>query len=166
MVGKGRFRYRIAFFIILLTGGTIGLLALACVSPDGDATEPALDIPRSSAERPDDAGYFIQPAEPVVRGTAVSAVSDCPDDIDANSDVWKIWQINRWVALNVSYVSDPLGHNYYAYARETLDAGGGDCDDFAILLASMYESVGLDAAIASIDTVGDSITDHMACLVY
>jgi transglutaminase-like putative cysteine protease len=167
MVRKGRSQSLLLLIVILaVTVGITNLAGEACIPRDDKMAEPALDIPRSSAERPDDVEHFVQPADPLVRDVAVSAVRDCPPDIEANDEIWKIWQINRWVALNISYVSDPLRHNYFAYARETIDAGGGDCDDFAILLASMYESVGLDAAIASIDTVGDRKTDHMTCLVY
>jgi hypothetical protein len=48
-----------------------------------------------------------------------------------------------------SYVPDPRGIDYFMYANETLDigkgvgcAGAGDCDDFAILMAALVESVG------------------------
>ena len=79
---------------------------------------------------------------------------------------WKIWQINYWTANNISYVSDPRGQEYIASAAETLEIKGGDCDDFAVLLASLYEAVGLDAIIASVDTDNDGIVDHLTCLVY
>jgi len=154
------------YFILGTAGSFISLAGMACLSNNNEITEPALDVVGSSSGRPYDVVDFVQPAEPAVRNAAISTVRDCPMNIEANSAAWKIWQINRWVALNINYISDPLGHNYFAYACETLDTGGGDCDDFAILLASMYESVGLDAAIASIDTTGDGKIDHMTCLVY
>jgi hypothetical protein len=47
------------------------------------------------------------------------------------------------------YVRDPRGIDYLRYANETLEigdevncVGGGDCDDFAILMAALVESVG------------------------
>lgn len=86
--------------------------------------------------------------------------------IDVNSPVWKIWKINYWVAKNIRYVSDPIGREYIASASETLRARAGDCEDFAILLASMYEAVGLDSAIALLDTNGDGKVDHASALVY
>src|SRR5690606_20205531 len=48
-----------------------------------------------------------------------------------------------------SYVPDPRGIDYFMYANETIKigkevgcAGAGDCDDFAILMAALVESVG------------------------
>ncbi|MDD1742629.1 MAG: hypothetical protein LUQ47_04770, partial [Methanotrichaceae archaeon] len=48
-----------------------------------------------------------------------------------------------------SYVDDPRGLDYFNYASESLSAGGasgsagaGDCDDFAILMSSLVESIG------------------------
>ncbi|MBA7582556.1 hypothetical protein ES708_24487 [subsurface metagenome] len=108
----------------------------------------------------------VEPNEPLVRNTAVSVIADAPPSVDANSELWKIWQINYWVSTNIVYVSDPKGYEYLAHAQETLETKAGDCDDFATLLASLYESVGLDAAIVDIDTSGDGKVDHMACLVY
>ncbi len=101
-----------------------------------------------------------------MRDTAALVIQDAPRGIAVNSETWKIWRINYWVANNISYVSDPKGYEYFASASETLKVKAGDCDDFSILLASMYESVGLDAAIASIDTNMDSRADHMSCLVF
>lgn len=109
---------------------------------------------------------YVEPDKPVIRNTAASAVADTPLGIASNSEPWKVWQINYWVYRNISYVSDPKGMEYYSPATETLQTGAGDCDDFAILLASMYESIGLDAAIAKIDTQGSEKANHMACLVY
>lgn len=160
-------------YLVVILGTLFGLLAFvgaACLPgerlPDDETPEPAVSLYQSGQQRPQSVEYYFDSADPLVRNTAVSAVRDCPAEIEANSEVWKIWQINRWAAVNIKYVSDPRGHNYFAYAHETIDTGGGDCDDFAILLASLYESVGLDAAIASIDTDDDWIMDHMTCLVY
>jgi hypothetical protein len=117
-------------------------------------------------ERSENISDYIEPTNPLIRDTAVLTVQGPPADIEANSEAWKIWKINNWVANNISYISDPKGHNYLAYAWETLQAKGGDCDDFSILLANLYEAVRLDAAIANIDTDDDGILDHMTCLVY
>ncbi|MCK9564659.1 MAG: hypothetical protein M0Q43_01255 [Methanothrix sp.] len=47
------------------------------------------------------------------------------------------------------YVSDPRGIDYFMFANQTLRngdrancVGGGDCDDFAILMSALVESVG------------------------
>ncbi len=108
----------------------------------------------------------FEPANPVVRDKAASVVAEASTDIDSNSEEWKIWRINYWVSQNIRRVSDPIGQEYLAYASETLETKAGDCDDFSILLTSMYEAVGLDAAIVYIDTNDDGEADHMASLVY
>jgi hypothetical protein len=109
---------------------------------------------------------YITPTVPVVRNGAAAAVSQPPLGVDANDVGWKIWSINRWVATTVSYVSDPVTGDYYASAADTLVARAGDCDDLSILLASAFESVGLDAVIGYVDTIGDGIADHMCVLAY
>ncbi|MDD4984574.1 MAG: transglutaminase domain-containing protein [Dehalococcoidales bacterium] len=166
-------RLLLGVYLVVVLGALCGLLAFfgaACLSggglSDDQTPEPAVSLSQPAQQRPQSVEYYVESADPLIRNTAVSTVQDCPAEIEANSAVWKIWQINRWVAVNIKYVSDPRGHNYFAYAHETINTGGGDCDDFAILLASLYESVGLDAAIASIDTDDDWIMDHMTCLVY
>jgi outer membrane murein-binding lipoprotein Lpp len=108
----------------------------------------------------------VLPLNVKVRDTAVSAVAGVPSGISADSAAWKIWRAHYWISENIAYVSDPKGHEYLAYADETLETGGGDCDDFSTLLASMYESLGLDAAVSYIDTDKDGQSDHMTCLVY
>ena len=113
-----------------------------------------------------DIRVYVTPAEPTVRNAAVGAVSQPPPGIDANEAGWKIWSVNRWVSTSVSYVSDPRSGDYYARAVDTLKTGAGDCDDISILLASAFESVGLDAAIGYVDTGGDGDADHMCVLVH
>ncbi len=171
---------RVSFGVIL--GPLAGLMmlgGLACAPDRGTAaSEPPASapseyttsgpsLPQSPEQgRTNDICEYVEPANTIVRDAAVSAVQDAPANMEANSEAWKIWKINYWVANNISYVNDPKGQDYPAYAHETLQIKGGDCDDFSILLASMYESVGLDAAIANVDTDDDLILDHMTCLIY
>ncbi len=83
-----------------------------------------------------------------------------------NDDVYKIAVIGLWVADNINYVSDPRGFEYIAPPEETLKTKAGDCDDYAVLLASMYRSVGLEAAVGLIDTDGDGKAEHATALVH
>jgi len=108
----------------------------------------------------------VEPMNTVIRNKALSIVANPPPGIEAESAEWKIWQINYWVANNITYIADPKGEGDFAYAHETLKARAGDCEDFAILLASMYEAIGLDAAVAYIDTDGNGHPTHMACFVF
>jgi len=116
--------------------------------------------------RKSDIRKCVEPYIPVIRNVAVSQAASAPPGIDSDNETWKIWIISRWVTQNINYVSDPSGFDYYSLASETMLIRAGDCEDFAILTASMYESVGLDAAIVEVDSDNDTKGDHMACAVY
>lgn len=124
-------------------------------------------------------GYFLPAerslAERFRNATTVSSVRDeavgivssgVPDGIDPNSVSWKIWKINYWVSENINYISDPRGFEYISPADVTLRVRGGDCDDFAVLIASLGEAVGIDFAIALVDVGGGGIPNHAAALAY
>jgi len=98
--------------------------------------------------------------------TVYVTVEACVNKYTVNDDMYKIAAIALWVADNINYVSDPRGFDYIQPPSETLRIGGGDCEDFAVLLASMYRSVGLDAAVGLIDTDGDGKIDHATALVH
>ncbi len=109
---------------------------------------------------------YVEPMDTSIRKQALSIVTDAPSGINVNNDAWKIWAIYYWVSQNGDYVSDPKGQEYYMFAHDMLETMAGDCDDFSILLASMYESVGLDAALATINTDDEPGIDHITCFVY
>jgi len=48
-----------------------------------------------------------------------------------------------FVKENFNYIPDPTGVEYVKKPEETLANRGGDCDDLALLLASLLESVGI-----------------------
>ncbi len=79
---------------------------------------------------------------------------------------FKVVAIGLWVSSNIVYVRDPYGLEYVAKPRDTLRIKTGDCDDIAVLLVSMYRSVGLRSSVGLIDTDGDRKTDHATALVY
>jgi hypothetical protein len=84
-----------------------------------------------------------------------------------NDEYFKVFAIGHWVSMNIMYISDPLIEGeYIAPPNETLRVGAGDCDDYAVLLAVLYRSVGLDAVVGLIDTDGDNKADHVTALVY
>ncbi len=172
-------------------GAFVGLLIIGMLAPPSDngtpPSEPAAPVPEqlttlplnekvtpsysslphyAEQEQTENINQYVEPANPSVRDTAALIVQDSPAGIDANSEAWKVWRINYWVTNNISYASDPKGSECFAYAHETLATKTGDCDDFAVLLSSMYESIGLDAAIAYIDTDNDERIDHVTCIIY
>lgn len=62
---------------------------------------------------------------------------------DEQGEVIAIWD---FVILNVRYVYDPPQIDTFAVAKHTLDAGGGDCDDFTILFCALLQSIGFHTA--------------------
>lgn len=82
-----------------------------------------------------------------IRDIAVESVVKYPAP---NAPATKIFGIFNRVSSTIKYVSDPSGNEYVARPLETWESGGGDCDDFSVLLASMYEAVGLDASIVEV----------------
>jgi len=82
-----------------------------------------------------------------------------------DKEAWYIWIVNAWVAKNINYVRDP---NFELVQRpeETLKLRAGDCDDVAVLLASMYEALGLKTKFALMDTDGNGVADHIAVLIH
>lgn len=170
-VVKGFFSPGSILLITMVVGGiSFTLFGASCkIDQSQEAegiAEPAVTLSDSTVGGTGSIRQYVEPTSSIIRNQAITALQKCPPSVDINSDVWKIWQLNRWVSANIEYISDPLANNYFACAHETLEIGAGDCDDYAILLSSLYESVGMDAAVACIDTDGDLQTDHMACLVY
>ncbi|WP_407357040.1 transglutaminase family protein [Methanolobus sp. WCC5] len=52
----------------------------------------------------------------------------------------------------IQYISDPRGKDLWSPPGDTLAVGAGDCDDYAILLASLIESIGGTSRIYLTDT--------------
>jgi len=65
----------------------------------------------------------------------------------------------------IRYVYDPLWFEYPRYPIETLTDGIGDCEDTAILYASLIRTLGHGALLVTVDTDGDTIADHMVAFV-
>lgn len=111
--------------------------------------------------------YVLRITNKLLRtGVQVSVLVQATVPVDVNDPVFKIMAIGHWVGANIKYVSDPKGLEYVAPPLETLRVGAGDCDDFAVLIASLYESIGLDAVIGLVDTDGDGVVDHASALVF
>ena len=110
-------------------------------------------------------GAYEVCAEPQSLARIRVLVEAWPPHNITNDPVFKALAIALWSAENLRYVSDPMGLDYVAPPEETLRTLSGDCDDFAVLLTSMYLSVGLRAAVALIDTNNDGVADHAATLV-
>jgi hypothetical protein len=112
----------------------------------------APDINRSSENQSEIVYYAknlcpkIEPSAPLVRNTAVSIARDSSGSWNVNQLV----DLYIWMKNNIGYVNDPSGPDYFASATETLTIKGGDCEDQAVLIASMIQSVGGSSQIVAI----------------
>ncbi|AEH61420.1 transglutaminase domain protein [Methanosalsum zhilinae DSM 4017] len=80
----------------------------------------------------------IEPLHPDIRAASTLAAREYPGEYN----IYQVCAIFDHVRNNINYVSDPRGTDYWAPASETLQIGAGDCEDYAILIISMVESVG------------------------
>lgn len=83
------------------------------------------------------AKLYITPDDPLIEQTLRSIVKNpfIPDWIE----------IRDWVANNVEYRYDSVSHGsseYWQLPRETLSLKKGDCEDFSILLTTLYRAIG------------------------
>lgn len=71
-----------------------------------------------------------------------SLVSDLTKQFPGNYNIYQVLAIFDFMLNNLTYISDPAGRDYWAYCSETLNKGGGDCEDFSILFSSMVGAIG------------------------
>jgi predicted transglutaminase-like cysteine proteinase len=86
---------------------------------------------------PDLASLYITPSDSIIQQTL--------DEIVNNPLVPDWIEIRDWVANEIEYVSDATAHGvseYWQLPRETLSLRTGDCEDFSILLCSLYRGIG------------------------
>ena len=91
----------------------------------------------------------VEPDNQRVRKEALGLALKYPGDhtIDQICSIYGYLKSGDGSKKGWGYVPDPRGLDYFSYANESLDAGenyvgGGDCDDFAILMSALIESVG------------------------
>ncbi|MDA3937808.1 MAG: transglutaminase-like domain-containing protein [Spirochaetia bacterium] len=115
-----------------------------------------------SEERVSSFNEAVRRDSPCVRDFAVSLASSSPgsyyrggsDASPGRTGIEQIIAVHRYISGEWKYVNDPLfaGSDYYSPADRTLAVGlAGDCDDFAILLASSIEAIGGRARIVGGD---------------
>lgn len=100
----------------------------------------------------------------ITRNTAVVIAAKYP----GRYNIDQITSIHKYLQSGWHYVNDPRGVDYYSSASNTLllgkelgCVGAGDCDDFAILMSALTESIGGTTRIilAYNDTSGHAYTE-------
>jgi len=90
---------------------------------------------------------YAEKADSAVRTEAVSIAAPFAD---RKNCAWhQAAAIFDHVYANIKYVPDPRGNEYVASPAETLKCGGGDCDDHAVLLASLCEAIGVRTRVVT-----------------
>ncbi|UCE38371.1 MAG: transglutaminase family protein [Thermoplasmata archaeon] len=57
-------------------------------------------------------------------------------------NIYQVLAIFDFIRDDLTYISDPAGRDYWAFCSDTLNRGGGDCEDFSILFSSMVGAIG------------------------
>ncbi|MFZ2472633.1 MAG: tetratricopeptide repeat protein [Methanothrix sp.] len=93
----------------------------------------------------------VEPNNAIVRSEGLLLAAKFPGDrtIDQVCSIYGYLKNGKGSIKGWSYVGDTRGEDYYSYANETLEigeksgfSGVGDCDDFAILMSALVESIG------------------------
>jgi hypothetical protein len=93
-----------------------------------------------------------------VRNVAVQVVS--PYAGGEREKLLQVAALFEYVKSRVNYISDPITMrngakelgDFLASPTDTLQIGGGDCDDQALLMASLLSAVGIDNRILFVDS--------------
>jgi len=113
-----------------------------------------MDVPILSSPDPTSQGFYgvkVEPDNAIVREKALQIAAEHPGSYSIDQVCAIADYVGRW-----RYVSDPKGFEYVNYANESIRVGKirgysgiGDCDDRAVLLASLIESIGGTTRIIS-----------------
>lgn len=81
---------------------------------------------------------------PITRKFYLSLASKSP----GNFNIGQVASIYSYIYTNWKYVNDPISRDYYAKASESIESNlVGDCDDFAILIATCIQGIGGETRI-------------------
>jgi len=117
----------------------------------GGGSTPEGTTDKKVGELKDSLSARVEPDNSVVRHEAVVLAAKYPGDrtIDQISSIYSYLKNGADSKKGWSYVADTRGIDNFMYANETLEigkdagcVGAGDCDDFAILMSALIESIG------------------------
>lgn len=90
----------------------------------------------------------VDPYDIEVRKMAATSAKRYP----GKYNIYQICSLFDDTKNNIQYISDPRGRDVWSPPYDTLTVEAGDCDDYAILLASLVESIGGTTRIYLTDT--------------
>jgi transglutaminase-like putative cysteine protease len=117
----------------------ISLQASCMDSADTYSFSIGADVPRTFSDKPELVKLFVTPREP----SLVALKNEVLEDAPLKLNDWI--ELRNWVGNNIQYRYDDEIYGireYWQFGKETLDLRTGDCEDFAILLCSLYRAAG------------------------
>jgi len=97
------------------------------------------DVPRTFSDDAELVKLFVTPREPSLVALKDEVLKDAP--LKLNDWI----ALRNWVSNNIQYQHDDAVHgvpDYWQFGKETVDLRTGDCEDFAILLCSLFRAAG------------------------
>jgi transglutaminase-like putative cysteine protease len=112
--------------------------------------------------------YFVQSGIEDVQPIVKKLLSQNKDEFDTlNSSAATLRKakiIFEYFAADMLYAADPRASSEYVqFPAQTLDLKGGDCDDFSVLFAALFESIGIETAF--VDYRSDEQVRHVNILI-
>ena len=129
--------------IIFIIAFFVGFFILGGFGADDGNSNSGI-IPSSDSVQAGKISTAIEPSNSYVRSYALSAIKSSNG---GDYNIGQICDIYDKLYSNWVYVNDPAGNDYYAKASESVRLLRGDCDDYAILMASLIESIGGTARV-------------------
>jgi transglutaminase-like putative cysteine protease len=96
-------------------------------------------VPRAFSDNPELVELFVTPREPSLVALKNEVLKDAP--LKLNDWI----ALRNWVGNNIQYRHDDTVYgvrDYWQFGKETVSLRTGDCEDFAILLCSLFRAAG------------------------
>jgi transglutaminase-like putative cysteine protease len=149
---KGPIRWILALFLLLLiVAWAIPYYGIPSNPEPGyfpsiSEVLPVYAIASSENYSISDSDFLILRNDPPIKQTATKIASlSCEQDRICHAKA-----IYYFVRNNYKYVGDPFKREYVQDPKEFLQVGGGDCEDGAIALGALMNSVGIESQIVLI----------------
>ncbi|MBP1908877.1 transglutaminase-like domain-containing protein [Methanolobus bombayensis] len=116
------------------------------VSPEMETQNP--DYSNNPEQMFNQVNEKVDPYDVQVRTMAAASAKKYPGQYN----IYQICHLFDDTKENIQYISDPRGKDLWSTPGETMTVGAGDCDDYAILLASLIEAIGGTSRVYLTDT--------------
>jgi predicted transglutaminase-like cysteine proteinase len=117
----------------------VSLQASCTDSADAYSFSFGTDVPRTFSDDAELVKLFVTPREPSLVALKNEVLKDAP--LKLNNWI----ALRNWVGNNIQYRHDDEVYgdrDYWQFGKETVSLRTGDCEDFAILLCSLFRAAG------------------------